>query len=227
MDKLEGYWSKKSILEPNTGKFYNKYFYKRKAANRVVINSKKATALAGYVLIEKDLRSALIWLNHIIELLKRDPNQIDIKGHIKSNYDRDTFNIIKGLFVSSLTFYGKCFATCEGRRIKLEKNNLDKNFYDEHDNAISFRNNFAAHSGAKKLERVAIVIALDKKKREPPYLVKELMQPDTVSINDLKSFIKLFEHAKEFTENKIRVLSDKIYKDEIIPKGPDYWPSKV
>ena len=227
MDKLEGHWAKRTILEPDTGNAYNKYFYKRKPADRVVVDTPKANVLAGYTLIEKDLRSALIWMRHIKELLSGDPNFTDPKGHIKATYDRDRFNIVKGLFVASLTFYGKSFATCEGRRVKLEKNNLYEEFHEEHDNAMEFRHNFAAHSGAKQLERASVVLAIDKKRRELPYFVRELIQPDTLSTHDLDDFIKLFEHARTFTENKIRTLAEKVYKEDVLAKGPEYWYAKT
>lgn len=34
--------------------------------------------------------------------------------------DPSKMNIVKGLFIAALTFYGKCFTTCEGRKTKLE-----------------------------------------------------------------------------------------------------------
>lgn len=226
MDKLDGHWSKISVLEPVTGDFYNRYFYKRQPAFRVVLDTPKANVLAGYVLIEKDLRSAIIWINHIRELLKNDLNFTDSKGHVKSTYNREQLNIVKGLFVAALTFYGKCFTACEGRKVKLEKSNLDEKFQQEHDNAMEFRNNFAAHSGAKKLEQVKTVIALDKNRKAPPYLVRELSQPDTLTINSLNEFLTLFEYVRDFTVQKIETLEDKVYED-ILSKGADYWYLKT
>ena len=227
MDKLEGHWSKRSILEPDTGNFYNKYFYKRKPAKRVVVDTPKARILAGYTLIEKDLRSAIIWLNSIIDIYSKDDKTSEINGHFKATHNREEFNIVKGLFVAALTFYGKCFASCEGRRVKLEKANLEENFWSEHDNAMEFRHNFAAHSGAKKMESVEVVIAIDKKNRELPYFSRELKQPDALSVKDLQSFVKLFEHAKLFTDKKISTLSEKVYKEDVLEKGPEYWNSKT
>ena len=40
--------------------------------------------------------------------------------------DRGKYVLIKGLFVAALTFYGKCFSRCEGRRAQMDRNQLDK-----------------------------------------------------------------------------------------------------
>jgi hypothetical protein len=223
MDKLNDFWSKRSILDPKTGKFYNKYFYKRKPAHRVIVDTPKAKTLSGYVLIEKDLRSALIWLNHISEMLKAHEKYQKNSGFFANSEDRERFNLIKGLFVAALTFYGKCFSSCDGRRVKLEKRHLDEKFHKDHDDAMELRHNFAAHSGEKKFEQVAIVIALDTKRKATPYLAKELIQPDCVSKKDFERFLSLFEHAKHFTDKKISVLEQKIYKDDVLSKGAEYW----
>ena len=227
MDKLKGPWSKRTILEPDTGKSYNKYFYKRKPAYRVEVDTPKAKVLAGYGLIEKDLRSALIWLNGIKEIKKNDKNFTDPKGHVKATYDREQFNLVKGLFVAALTFYGKCFSQCEGRGVKLQKSNLDEQFHEEHDNAMSFRHNFAAHSGAKKLEFSTVVVALDEKKKASPFFTCELAQPDTFCNDDLTKLINLFEHAKGFAVKKIEILSEKVCKEDVMSKGSEYWYKKV
>lgn len=226
MDKLGGGWTKRTILEP-TGKAYNNYYYKRKKAHRVVIDTPKAKALGGYTLIEKDIRSGIIWLNHIHDLLKDDPNYLNADSPVKATYSREKFNIAKGLFVAALTFYGKCFATCEGRRIKLEKKNLDENFHSSHDDAIELRHNFAAHSGDAGHEYVKVVAALDSKKKSLPYVGRELFQPDTYIAKDINGFISLFEHAQIKCNEKIETLSEKLYEEDILKKGMEYWYEKI
>ena len=104
-----------------------------------------ARQMSGYVLIEKDLRSAAIWLAEINKI-RGDDVLLDHKGSRHSK-DRERYNLVKGLFVAALTFYGKAFSQCEGRRVKLERRQLETEFHEAHDEAISFRNYFAAHSG--------------------------------------------------------------------------------
>ncbi|MDN2662109.1 hypothetical protein OW492_01805 [Psychromonas sp. 14N.309.X.WAT.B.A12] len=229
MEKIGGGWSKVTVLEPDTKKFYNRYFYKKKPAHRVLVETPKANILSGYTLIEKDLRTVLVWLENINELLAEDENEKSIKGNRKSTSDRKKYNIIKGLFVAALTFYGKSFASCEGRKVKLEKSNLDTDFHEDHNDVIEMRHNFAAHSGAKKVEQVHVVLALDKKKNKgtSPYFGRELAQPDSMVADDIEKFINLVNHVKTFVDNKIEVLAKKIFKDDVVAKGIDYWYEKT
>jgi hypothetical protein len=71
--------------------------------------------MAGYTMIEKDLRSALTWLDEIER--RHVEHWSDKKRSFGRAEDRDNYNIVKGLFVALLTFYGKCFSKCEGRPV--------------------------------------------------------------------------------------------------------------
>ncbi len=227
IDKLDGHWSKRTVFDQKTGIWYNKYFYKRKPAHRILLDTPKSKTLAGYILIEKDLRSAIIWLEEIIELLSEDENFHEDMNFVQTAYDRKKFNILKGLFVSALTFYAKSFAACEGRKVKLERSNLDEDYKKVHDNAMEYRHNFAAHSGAKKIEFVRIVLVLDQKRKAQPYLVKELGQPDTFGFNEMHELCKLFKYVRSLVNQKINALTGKIMKEDIFSRGTEYWYEKV
>ncbi|KUM53700.1 hypothetical protein [Rheinheimera sp. EpRS3] len=228
-DNLGGGWSKFTVLEPETQTFYNRYYYKRILAHRVVIDTPKAKALAAYTLIEKDLRSVLVWLYEIRGLLADDKVIAGKKGSQKTAHDRTRYNLIKGLFVASLTFYAKCFTSCEGRRIKLEKKNLSDDFQKDHDSIMEMRHNFAAHSGAKQVEKVHVVLALDSKKRKGavPFITRELGQPDSYNLDSTLEFIALALHVKEFVDLKVDTLNEKLLKDDILTKPPEYWYKKT
>jgi hypothetical protein len=147
---MADYWQVKETVDPVTGKDERFYTYKRKPCLRVKLDSKLAQQLAGYVLIEKDLRSVGGWLKEIGE---RHTETSKIKGEgFRRSIDRERYGLIKGLFVASLSFYGKCFGSCEGRRVKLERSLLDDRFRFKHDEVLKLRHNFAAHSGAEKFE---------------------------------------------------------------------------
>lgn len=232
MRKIKPYkpkdWDTVKILEPDTGRFSCRYTYKRKKALRVVIETKKSQALSGYILIEKDIRNILIWLSEVKRMLESDEQSRNQKGHIASE-NRDLFNIIKGLFVASLTFYGKCFTTCEGRKIKLDKKFVEDKFKEKHDEMMDMRHNFAAHSGAKKMEVARVVLALDanKKKMTHPHLAKELYQPDSISLDSVDLFILAIESLQKSVNRKIDTLVDKVFTDDILSKGLDYWYKKT
>lgn len=218
-------WSVIEFVESQTNKVRRIYKYNGKNCKRVVLDTPMSKQLAGYVLIEKDLRSAALWLREIEKLLGDD---INIVGSIHSK-DRERFNLIKGLFVAALTFYGKAFAQCEGRRIKLERKIISPEFIEVHDNAISYRNNFAAHSGAEFVEKAEIALVLPAKSKRGilPRLYREMTQPDfALHSKGQKSFLNLTEHVRSIAQGKIDMLMQKILAEEVLPKGYDYWNAK-
>ncbi len=203
------------------------YSYKRKPCRRVVLTSRLAEQLAGYSLIEKDLRSGIAWLGEVDELHTEGPTRTNER--FARGTDRKKYTIIKGLFVAALTFYGKCFSKCEGRPVKLERAQLVESFRETHDTAIRYRHNFAAHSGAEKLESVeiALVLPLKAKTNVMPKLYRELFQPDLLSASagDV-SFKDLFEHARAIAVSKMELLSVKILEEDVLPKGRAHWLGK-
>lgn len=214
-------WTVKEIVELN-GEIHRYYYYKGKACKRITLDSPLAKQLAGYVLIEKDLRSAGSWLTDI-QRLRGDDALHDQKGSRRSP-DRERYDIVKGLFVAALTFYGKAFAQAEGRKIKLERRQLEADFHDAHDEAIAFRNNFAAHSGAIGLERARVALALPPKGKDiHPNLYTEMDQPDLLMYRSGRSFSELFTHAHLIPVRKINELRQKILDDEVLPRGYAYW----
>lgn len=218
-------WSVNEFLDKTTGKVYRRYTYKRKPCIRVVLNSKLSQQLAGWTLIEKDLRNVGVWLKEIESRHKEAPKRKgESYGHSR---DRDTYNLIKGLFVAALTFYGKCFSKCDGRPVKMERAQLEERYRVLHDECISYRHNFAAHSGAAKIESVEIALVFPEKLRAgvSPKIYHELFQPDLAwpSGDDEVTFQQLTEHARSLAKAKITRLSDKILHEEVLPKGYGYW----
>jgi len=218
-------WSVSEILDATSGKVYRRYTYKRKPCVRVVLDSKLSQQLAGWTLIEKDLRNVGIWLNEIASRHQEAPKR---KGEsYRHSRDRETYNLIKGLFVAALTFYGKCFSKCEGRPVKMERAQLEERYRVLHDECISYRHNFAAHSGAAKIESVEITLVFPEKLRHGvvPTIYHELFQPDLAwpSDDEEVTFQQLIEHARDIAKGKMSRLSDKILREEVLPKGYDYW----
>lgn len=222
-------WTYESVLLPKEAKFYNRYFYKRNRAPRLELDTPKACALAAYTLIEKDLRNCKEWLNSIIAIVGQDKRNVNASRNIANIENRETYNTVKGLFVAALTIYGKCFTRCEGRRVKLEKVNLNESFYKVHEDAMSYRHNFAAHSGSKKLEYARVVVLLDPKKRRGnlPRMSTELLQPDSWNVKQVQKFVELVDHARQFCNNKVEALSGKVYEEDVLQKGKSHWYGKV
>lgn len=218
-------WKKQELLDKKTGKVERVYTYKQVRCKRVVHSSALALQLAGYTLIEKDLRSVRTWLSEITT------RHVDGRAHESDHHNlstnRENYDIIKGLFVAALTFYGKCFSQCEGRRVKLNRSQIGDSFREMHDLCISYRNNFAAHSGAALLESVQVAIVFPRKYKNNaiPRIYCELNQPDLVWADDTDdaSFVDLVNHVRILVLEKIDKLSEKIMTEEVLPKGFEYW----
>jgi len=221
-------WEYFTVLEPKKFVAYNNYYYKRTKCHRLVIGTRKAKVMAGYRLIEKDLRNCKVWLKQVRDLLAEDPKNIGAKKNLKNTEDRDKYNLVKGLFVAALTIYGKCFTNCEGRRVRLQTKDIDEKHQETHDEAMAFRHNFAAHSGAKNLEYSNVVIVLDSKRKRAtlPKVVTELIQPDSWGVESIDEFIELVDHVRQFALKKFDTLSDLVER-EALEKGPDYWYRKA
>lgn len=193
----------------------NKYLYNGEPAPSVQMTDKISEQYGAYTLIEKDLRSVVFWLQEI-EKLKPD------------DFDRwkkpEKMNLIKGLFVAALTFYAKCFTSCEGRRIKLDKSIFDADDLKTHEVLMSLRHNFAAHSGAEGFEEVKVSLALHPniESNMKPNLYSELFQPDYISGEQL-AFKDLAEKLRKMVFEKRASVGDKVFEKIVAPKGKEYW----
>ena len=193
----------------------NEYLYQDKPAPSVRMSDKISEQYGAYSLIEKDLRSVVFWLNEIENLKPEDLDRWKTP---------DKMNLIKGLFVAALTFYGKCFASCEGRKVKLERTIVDPEDLEFHDHLMKLRHNFAAHSGAENFEEVKVSLALhpSKKSNMRPQLYSELSQPDFLS-GEHPPFKILAEKLREKVFIKRAQVGEKVMEKIVLPKGKMYW----
>lgn len=222
--KKEDGWIIREILEAN-GRVSRHYIHKRKRAPRIELRSRLAKQLAGYALIEKDLRNVLAWLTKIEELAPRE-NYREKGAQI--SIDRENFNLVKGMFVASLTFYAKCYTSCEGRQVRLDRKFMDEQFRAAHEQAMRLRHNFAAHSGADRFEEVKIALVLPPRRKKgfsaPPWIYRELQQPDIADplVEDV-TFEALAGHIRDKVLDKINVVNKRILEEEVLPRGAEYW----
>lgn len=110
--------------------------------------------------------------------------------------------------------------------MKLERAQLEEKFHRLHDECIAYRHNFAAHSGAKKLEYVEIALVSPVKHKEKIdfRIYQELYQPDLFwpSPEDI-SIAQLVEQARAIARKKCELLVEKIQREEVIPNAKKYW----
>ncbi|CAE6927430.1 conserved protein of unknown function [Ectopseudomonas oleovorans] len=207
---LSGFWQVYEYVDKGTHQTSRRYLYKNKPCSREVVTGRLAEQFAGYSLIDKDVRSCISWLREI-ERLYSDSGQA---REAAVSTDREKFDIVKGLYVAILTFYGKCFSECKGRKIKLERKMIAEEYRFLHDHYIQARNNFAAHSGAEKIETCEVVRVSSKKrgwgKGSKTCLFVEINQPDVSMVNKSSSqvydFMDLLKHVKSLVEARAKKL---------------------
>ena len=205
-----GYEIKEIVLK--TGRVIRKYNFKNKQAYRVLLTSKISLRLAGFALIEKDIRNIISWLDYIDTLYKDD----SVKGVIIAS-DRSKFNIVKGLYIAFLSSYGKCFTKCKGRNAKLEKSNIDDKYHQLHEELMRQRHNYVAHSGDDKVENSAIALVFPQQRNamDKVELFTELFQPDFMDGFNDTEIMELVHHIHSFVKSKITELTQKIMEEEI------------
>lgn len=173
--------------------------------------------LAGYSLIEKDIRNVQLWVNEAKKRLLESSGGCDILVSTKST-NRADFQFIKALFVASITFYGKLFTEAKGRRVKLDSSIYSTESHKSlHKDLMDYRHQFTAHSGENSPEKVKIVLVTPPKqfKKELPHVVTELSQPDTVSVKELDQILILLSVLHKYAREKISKINDRIYDAEV------------
>jgi hypothetical protein len=140
-----------SIVDTNNGNIEYSYSILGNELSVDYVDTPLARKYIGYDLINSDLYSAKQWMCLAYKVIDEHK-----KKRPKSKNGQDVFlgclsdnegEVLQALFISSVTYYGKCFTKAEGRKIKLEASNIPKEYLDKHEEIINFRNTIAAHSG--------------------------------------------------------------------------------
>lgn len=215
--KMSNGWTIREIIHPEYHG-HNHYYYNDKRAPVVKIeDNKMIKQYAGYTLIEKDLRSVLVWLN---EIEKLNPQ------HHTRYENPHMMDLIKGHFVAALTFYGKCFTESKGRGIKYDRSNVPEEHRQLHDTIMQLRHNFTAHSGIGfESVKVSLVLHPDINFDMRPELYTELRQPD-LSESLIKKMIVLVEILRKSSLEKRNFLGNKFIDEVVGPAGKLHWYAK-
>lgn len=223
-----GDYDVKELIEPSTGTVRRIYTYKRKPCITRSMKSRLALQFGGYRLIEKDLRNMLLWISEI-EILIAAADPPITRGKWLRPKDPRTATLIKALFVATMAIYFKCFSQGDGRPVKLARKNVVEPLRELHDECVRIRHNFAAHSGAERVESVDVVLVFPSNphNRVAPQIVTELMQPDVLWRDKDETTIRsLVEQLHEFVVGKMHHLNQKLLEEEVYAKGREYWRKK-
>lgn len=215
--KMSDGWTIKEIVHPDY-EGHNHYYYLGKRAPVVKVGEEKLIKqYAGYTLIEKDLRSVLVWLNEI-ECLNPEP--------FTRYKNPQQMDLIKGYFVAALTFYGKCFTASKGRGIKYDRVNVPEEYRETHDTIMEMRHNFTAHSGIGfESVKVSLVLHPDIYSDMEPQLYTELRQPD-LHQGLITKMIIIVKTLQEQTLKRRKSVGNKFLTEFVRPRGKLFWYQK-
>lgn len=214
----------KRILDPDTGAADTLYYWDGRLAPKVQINGILVDKLSGYTLIKKDLDNALSWIRTAEKLASESSEPTD-SGHFHAK-DREIFDLVKAYFVASLTFYGKCFTEAAGRHAQVSRDWIAEQEYRKlHDYIMTYRHNFAAHSGDECLELArTFVLVHPNRKILIPYLPTMRVQPDIALTQQGElGFGDLIEYVAKKVVEKYNKLANKIVSEFILPSGFEFW----
>jgi hypothetical protein len=196
------------IRDPQSG-FKSRYYHEGKVALRHPISSKQTKHLAGYTLMEKDVRNLLEWINELKRIQTENGDPLVVEGDQPIRGDKTKNVIAKALFISLITVYGKLFTGAKGRMVSLNKTIYkESNFLAQHDELMLLRHNYTAHSGDERIEKCEVVIALAIKDGTLHHrLYTELGQPNHYSLD---SYTEL-EELINYLHVKVKELNERAY----------------
>ncbi|WP_166372114.1 hypothetical protein [Psychromonas sp. SA13A] len=185
------------------------------------LDDKIAESLGRYALIDKDLDYIIRSVNLAIAMTS---DNLDVVSNLRSyqyiqNSD-ELKTIPHSLFSSAVVAYGKCFASAEGRGIKLDKvsvfENANRSLLDTHSNIIDTRNNYIAHAGNTFMENhtVQVVYHPDKERNISPFISVDTDFISHVSQSTFKKYMVVFEHVSAHVKNKMNKIYEKIKQEK-------------
>ncbi|MFO9478557.1 hypothetical protein SDB42_06390 [Legionella pneumophila serogroup 1] len=217
--KVDTYWFEKTTITA-AGKPIVTYHFQRKSADafpEIIFDTKISRQLAGYSLIEKDIRD-------IRELLK-EHNLLFSKTE-----NPGESHLLKALMKAIVVTYGKCFAKADGRKIMLNTKHVKSpQRLELHHSIINMRNQYVAHGGVSTHEEIKITLLCPpskeiKKIRQGKYaegsiiLGKKLLQTATTNEFNHEAFDILLQEHHDYVSKKISDLSNRLEINKIDPE---------
>ncbi|CZH22602.1 Uncharacterised protein [Legionella pneumophila] len=217
--RVDTYWFEKTTVTCS-GKPIVTYHFQRKSADafpEIIFDTKISRQLAGYTLIEKDIRDTRELLKEHNILFARCDNPGESL-------------LLKGLMKAIVITYGKCFTAAKGRKIKLELSHIKSpQGIELHNGLIDMRNQYVAHGGVSSHEKVQITLLCPsskeiKKIRQGKYaegsiiLGKKLLQTTTTNEFNHEDFEILLQDHHDYVLKKISDLANRLGVNKIDPE---------
>jgi hypothetical protein len=183
----------------------------------LLLESKLADKYAAYVSIRKDLEFVKKSLGYLIEIEKSDGRPIkEISGklHIKE-HDEFLHCLTQSIYFASVITYGKCFASAEGRKTKLERKDIlidaSESVRGSHDQIIEIRNQYVAHGGVSDNEITMVKLLFSQEGgMVKPNIAYSGASAMSERKEDMESFASLVAFVHGVVVKKISVLAQKL-----------------
>lgn len=222
--KAFGHGIESRVIEYEPGKLRVSYSFMGIAVPAIELTGRLPELVAGFSQIKADLEDALLWLKLAEKLLKGSDGNAEMGLQIDTEASRQA----RGLFVGAVAFYGKCFAEAKGRRARLQKSDVDREFHQAHDRFMAYRNAFACHSGEEKFEHGRTFLLV--KPRDMPPLSTVLRvdgaRPNLdLAAQDGKLFEDLINHVHDIASKRWQMHGDSMLQRYVWPKGAEFFYS--
>ena len=148
----------------------------------IVATSKRAKRLSGLTQINFDINYA--------------------KERMESAAEQKEIELEYVLWLTAITFYGRCFASAKGRRVKLEQKHIemfDSGAVEYHRSLIELRNEHIAHAGVSPYEDAGVMIVLnpEPKPRKVINIGHTVVRTNRISQEGMSKFV---EHCEQLSK---------------------------
>ena len=200
-----------------------KFLINNQECPQILLSSNQAKIFSNFALIKKDLKFCKTALS-IASGLASDGEELKQVGGFRPEFDEQS-DVLKGMYISFVVTYGKCFTKADGRRVKLElKDTFDDDELKElHLEVMNQRHEYIAHGGKTKFEQVDPIVVLhpDKEMNVTPLLTTQSYHLVGFNKEEFERYLELVN----FVDKKLDVLLEKkataLYEKEIAPKELD------
>jgi hypothetical protein len=188
---------------------------------RILLEGHIIDQMRAYKLLEKDLRNVIFWAEKSKEIISNQEINFDNNEgkHLENGL------LLKGLFVSIVTIYGKCFTTANDRKFTLSERDVPEEYREFHKVMMHTRHNFAAHKGDYLFEECKVALVIDKKVKTVR-VFSELQQPHFVtdsSERNNKTLIALCEELRKVLNQKYANADRKLRAEVVFTNKLDFW----
>lgn len=167
--------------------------------NAKIIIKNKDGKQCPYFFADTPLSKRLSGLSQIMHDLNHAKELMTLADRVEDS------NIAYSLWMSAIVTYGKCFASAEGRRVKLEREHVKRfnsEAIDYHDALIAQRNEYFAHAGENAYEtaNVGVILAPEDEGREVLWVNHLMVKKSSISSDEIGMFNALCEGLYDIVE---------------------------